>query len=84
MGDFNMGPQALATQLLIQAKPLVIANPTALTFPSWRPKRLLDYILVSPSFKISQVNVLALPYSDHLPVGVELIVPSGIHLETYV
>jgi endonuclease/exonuclease/phosphatase family metal-dependent hydrolase len=80
MGDFNMSPEQLAQHCLMREKPLVMANFHTRTFPSWRPVRLLDYVLVSTSFKIIDVKVLDLPYSDHLPVSVELELPPEVEL----
>jgi len=48
------------------------------TFPSWQPKRALDHILLSPGLTLRQVAVLPLPISDHLPVAVEIGLPSAL------
>lgn len=41
------------------------------TYPSFHPRRRLDYILTSPEIKIKKYDVLKLPFSDHLPVMVD-------------
>jgi endonuclease/exonuclease/phosphatase family metal-dependent hydrolase len=61
------------------AKELEILNNTKLkriettsTFPSWKPKRRIDYIYHSPEFVVVESYVLdTLKISDHLPVVVE-------------
>lgn len=50
------------------------------TFPSWRPHRSLDHILVSPSLEVERFEVLDCNYSDHLPVSMTLRLPSEVHL----
>ncbi|MCQ4307121.1 endonuclease/exonuclease/phosphatase family protein [Pseudomonas stutzeri] len=49
------------------------------TFPSWRPQRCLDHILLSPSLTLERVDVLAKSSSDHLPVAVEIRLPDSLH-----
>lgn len=74
MGDMNTH----ATDLL-QHSPLrdlgLLAPQVEATFPSWRPQRCLDHILLSPGLVLERVRVLALPISDHLPVAVEIRLP---------
>ncbi len=45
------------------------------TFPSWRPQRCLDHILLSSELRLERVSVLNQPISDHLPVAVEIRLP---------
>lgn len=45
------------------------------TYPSWRPSRQIDHILVSPSLQIGEVAVLDTRLSDHRPLSLELILP---------
>lgn len=42
------------------------------TFPSWRPTRALDHILVSPTVEVIAATVLEERLSDHLPVVTEI------------
>ena len=75
MGDMNTH----ATDLL-QHSPLrdlgLLAPQVEATFPSWRPQRCLDHILLSAELHLERVRVLALPISDHLPVAVEIRLPA--------
>lgn len=38
------------------------------TFPSWKPRRQLDFVLCSRSIKINSFSVPGVRYSDHLPI----------------
>lgn len=74
MGDMNTHAGDL-----LENSPLrdlgLIAPQVQATFPSWRPQRCLDHILLSPSLELGRVEVLSQPISDHLPVAVEVRLP---------
>lgn len=81
MGDMNTH----ADQLLEAASPLAGSGLRSamgghFTFPSWRPRRGLDHILVSESLEVGDVVVPAVTISDHLPVGLEIRLPEGFSL----
>jgi endonuclease/exonuclease/phosphatase family metal-dependent hydrolase len=80
VGDFNMKLAELQAHKLVRESHLVIANSQTRTYPSWRPSRLLDYILLSPSLKIIESEVLSVPYSDHLPVSIKVELPNSIDI----
>jgi endonuclease/exonuclease/phosphatase family metal-dependent hydrolase len=44
---------------------------TALTQPTWHPRRRLDYVLVSKQIKVKKYKVLNFHFSDHMPLYVE-------------
>ncbi|WP_447744284.1 endonuclease/exonuclease/phosphatase family protein [Pseudomonas nicosulfuronedens] len=77
MGDMNTH----ATDLL-ESSPLrdlqLIAPQVEATFPSWRPQRCLDHILLSSELALERVSVLPHPISDHLPVAVEIRLPDAL------
>lgn len=77
MGDMNTH----ATDLL-QHSPLrdlgLLAPQIEATFPSWRPQRCLDHILLSPELALERVAVLSQPISDHLPVAVDIRLPVAV------
>ncbi|WPO99874.1 endonuclease/exonuclease/phosphatase family protein [Pseudomonas sp. HR96] len=81
MGDMNTH----ANDLLLSS-PLrdlgLLAPQVEATFPSWRPQRCLDHILLSPSLTLERVQVLAQPISDHLPVAVEIRLPDALVADT--
>jgi len=77
MGDMNTHANDL-----LQTSPLrdlgLLAPQMEATFPSWRPQRCLDHILLSPSLTLERVQVLDQPISDHLPVAVDIRLPGSV------
>ena len=77
MGDMNTHANDL-----LEHSPLrdlgLLAPQIEATFPSWRPQRCLDHILLSPTLTLERVQVLAQPISDHLPVAVEIRLPDSL------
>lgn len=68
-GDFNAlwGEQEI--RLFLAATGLKNAHSVnAPTFPSWKPKRHLDFILHSPGIQIERCWTPDVHFSDHLPV----------------
>jgi endonuclease/exonuclease/phosphatase family metal-dependent hydrolase len=53
------------------------------TYPSWRPQRNIDHILVSPSIQVLDVEVLNYPFSDHLPIAMTVALPEKVDLESH-
>ena len=81
MGDMNTHAADL-----LQTSPLrdlgLLAPQLAATFPSWRPQRCLDHILLSPSLTLERVQVLDQPISDHLPVAVDIRLPGSVGVDS--
>ena len=81
MGDMNTHAADL-----LQTSPLrdlgLLAPQLQATFPSWRPQRCLDHILLSPSLTLERVQVLDQPISDHLPVAVEIRLPGTVGVDS--
>jgi endonuclease/exonuclease/phosphatase family metal-dependent hydrolase len=81
MGDMNT--HAID---LLEHSPLrdlgLLAPQVEATFPSWRPQRCLDHILLSPTLTLERVAVLAQPISDHLPVAVEIRLPDSLRKDS--
>lgn len=68
-GDFNALWGAHEIELFTEATRLKNASPVeTFTYPSWRPRRQLDFILHSPEIRISSLHVPRVTYSDHLPL----------------
>lgn len=80
MGDFNCGTQAHELQHLVKNTHLRLPTEDQHTFPSWRPKRKYDHILVSESLGMSAAEVLSATHSDHLPISVIIELPDGVFL----
>ena len=81
MGDMNTHASDL-----LHTSPLrdlgLLAPQTQATFPSWRPQRCLDHILLSPSLTLERVQVLDQPISDHLPVAVDIRLPGAVGVDS--
>lgn len=71
-GDFNLTPNRLLASPLIKNTNLKIANLDTLTYPSWKPKKLIDYILVSDNIEVLEHHTIKSLLSDHLPVAVKI------------
>lgn len=75
MGDLNTGCESDELRRFIEMMGLMQSAHGQATFPSWRPSRKIDHILVSPGLQITKAQVLDYPLSDHLPIGVEIALP---------
>lgn len=80
MGDMNTHAEQLMNSSPLKNTDLQAVNWGQNTFPSWRPNKSLDHILISSSLMVHQVGVLNIPVSDHLPVAVEVEVPESVIL----
>ena len=88
-GDFNAFWGEREISLFLAATGLSNADPSgAPSFPSWSPRRHLDFILHSPEVETSRFWMPSVLYSDHLPLvydfkidGVESVVDKDIPSE---
>lgn len=80
MGDFNCGTASQEMNWLLARTPLREPVHGLHTFPSWRPARNIDHILVSPTLGVENVEVLNQPVSDHLPIRMDVLLPPAISL----
>jgi endonuclease/exonuclease/phosphatase family metal-dependent hydrolase len=76
MGDLNCRSDSPELTHLIERAGLREPAHDLHTFPSWRPVRNIDHILVSPSIRVNAVSVLNYPLSDHLPIAMEVSLPN--------
>lgn len=68
-GDFNVFLGERELQLLLAASQLSNADEQGRpTYPSWRPRKHLDFILHSPEVVVKQFWVPEVSLSDHLPL----------------
>ena len=72
MGDMNSHLANLLFDSPLAETALRPAESVGPTYPSWRPAQALDHVLVSPSLKIDDYEVLDCRLSDHLPISVNL------------
>jgi len=80
MGDMNCQPNSIEMQMLMETTGLLAPACELNTFPSWRPSRKLDHILVSPSLIVENFDVVDVAYSDHLPITMDIVIPDAISL----
>jgi endonuclease/exonuclease/phosphatase family metal-dependent hydrolase len=80
MGDLNCDSDSPEMAVLVDVARLREPAPGLCTFPSWRPSRQLDHILVSSSIEVEQVKVLACAFSDHLPIAMMVRLPDAVQL----
>ncbi len=82
MGDFNCGADSGELGSLVANTHLRLPVEALNTFPSWRPRRKYDHILLSESLQLKQTRVLEHTHSDHLPICVDIELPPGVFLQS--
>jgi endonuclease/exonuclease/phosphatase family metal-dependent hydrolase len=80
MGDFNCETDSAELRNLVDNTHLKLPTEDLKTFPSWRPNRKFDHILISASLNLKNTSVLEHTHSDHLPISVEIELPDGVFL----
>lgn len=77
MGDFNCDVDRPEMAALFRRTRLQPPPHCVPTFPSWRPLRAIDHILVGDGLGLAAERARALPaaFSDHLALSLELVVP---------
>ncbi len=84
MGDLNCTAGSPELCWLIDNTVLSLPGGVApLTFPSWRPQRAIDHILVSPNLKPRKLRALPIDVSDHLPLAVDILLPARCSLDNH-
>ncbi len=78
LGDMNCPAWPLERHSGLIHAGLRVADTEGHSYPSWRPRRNLDHVLVSSSLKVHRAQILNHPMSDHLPVSVELDLPPAL------
>lgn len=79
MGDFNCGSHSKSLRAMVCQTDMQGLDANLKTFPSWRPQRNLDHILVSQPLQIVTARVIDYPLSDHLPLCMSIELPAGIN-----
>jgi endonuclease/exonuclease/phosphatase family metal-dependent hydrolase len=75
MGDFNCTADTPEMQLLYQRTALQPPRSHVPTFPSWKPQRAIDHILVSAALEAAHAHAMPAANSDHLALALEIEVP---------
>lgn len=76
MGDFNCLPDRPEMDLLYSRTHLRPPAFCVPTFPSWRPQRAIDHILVSESLSANDARAIPAAFSDHLALAISVDVPT--------
>jgi endonuclease/exonuclease/phosphatase family metal-dependent hydrolase len=80
MGDFNCRIDQPEFQHFLDRTHLCSPEKEFHTYPSWRPVRGLDHILVTPDLTVDRTHVYNTGYSDHLPIALEISLPASMQL----
>jgi len=80
MGDLNCGVDSDEVEYLLDRAGLQRPECEKSTFPSWRPLKKLDHILVSKALRVENPKVVDCSMSDHLPIGIDVLVPSEVDI----
>lgn len=84
MGDLNCKSNSDEMNLLFRKTDLYRSEVECHTFPSWRPHQPIDHILVTSKLKVLNVEALPNTYSDHLPIVMDIALPSDLNLKEVV
>jgi len=76
MGDFNCLPDRPEMELLYGRTQLQPPSQCVPTFPSWRPQKAIDHILVSAPLALHGMRAMPAADSDHLALSIDLDVPA--------
>jgi endonuclease/exonuclease/phosphatase family metal-dependent hydrolase len=82
MGDLNCRSESEELRWFLRRSGLAEPTHGLHTFPSWRPRRNIDHILVSPSIAVDSVRVLNHAITDHLPVAMDITLPADATMAT--
>ena len=78
MGDFNCGADRPEMQPLYRQTSLQPPGHPIPSFPSWRPERAIDHILISQSMHIDKSEAVPAASSDHLAISMDITVPRKV------
>ncbi|MEL1263217.1 endonuclease/exonuclease/phosphatase family protein [Pseudoxanthomonas putridarboris] len=76
MGDFNCVPDTPEMEVLYRHTRLRPPQFSVPTFPSWRPQRAIDHILVSADMATADARAMPAANSDHLALAMNIDVPA--------
>lgn len=80
MGDLNCSPDSMEMRRLFRTTSLREPEQELHTFPSWKPERNIDHILVSSELEVEHCSVINHAHSDHLPIAMQVKLPPGLVL----
>ncbi len=77
MGDFNCTSDRPEMELLYRQTSLQPPACAVHTFPSWKPQRAIDHVLVTGTLGCREMRAIPAAASDHLALSVELDIPQS-------
>jgi endonuclease/exonuclease/phosphatase family metal-dependent hydrolase len=77
MGDFNCTADQPEMGVLFRNTRLQPPSCMVHTFPSWKPQRAIDHILVSDGLMCDGLQAFPAAFSDHLALSIQLDVPEA-------
>ena len=77
MGDFNCVADRPEMDILYRNTRLQPPPCAVHTFPSWRPQRAIDHILVTDTLRCNDMRAVPAAFSDHLALSVALDIPGA-------
>ena len=77
MGDFNCLPDQPEMEVLYRNTTLRPPECVVPTFPSWKPQRAIDHILVSEGLRADNARAMPAANSDHLALAMDIDVPGS-------
>jgi len=77
MADFNCEPGSPEIRRLCDDSGLCLPDAPPATYPSWRPKRAIDHVLISEGLRFDIVESLPVGFSDHCPLAVQVSLNRG-------
>ena len=81
MGDMNCHSDSAEMDYLINSTMMSEPFHGMDTFPSWRPQRNIDHILVTPTLHVDYVKAVNFSLSDHLPIEMQITLPDSVRLD---
>lgn len=72
VGDLNASPESVRGVRGLHESGMRTVNGSPATYPSWRPRRSLDQVLLTPDLRVTRAEALPATLSDHLPLAVDI------------
>jgi len=72
LGDFNCQPDSPALRALLASTRLRPGRWQPASYPSWRPRRVIDHILATDDLTLDNLQATPALLSDHLPISAEV------------
>jgi len=80
MGDFNCTSDSEELKVIAKKAGLRSAKRNMATYPSWKPCRDIDHVLVSKGIVVKKAQTIKFAMSDHLPLAIEVIIMGSSRL----